>query len=70
MAPPAPCMARKVTIHASAALPVGVKPHSADAPANTMTPSTTIFVCPTVSARRPPNANNAARDNKYTLTAH
>ena len=45
-APPAPWTARKVTIHASARLPLGVRPHNADAPAKTITPITTIFVCP------------------------
>ena len=63
-------MARNSTIQASARLPVGVSPHSADAPANTMTPRMTIFLCPTVSARRPPKAKNAASVSRYALTAH
>ena len=60
IAPPAPCTARNATSHASAAPPVGVAPHSADAPAKMITPSTTIRRCPAMSARRPPNANSAA----------
>ena len=43
-----------MTIQASAAPPAGVRPQSAEDPANTMTPSTTIFLWPTVSASRPP----------------
>jgi hypothetical protein len=43
MAPPTPWTARKNTIQASARLPLGVSPHSADAPANTITPSVTIL---------------------------
>ncbi len=42
IAPPAPWITRKVTIHASARLPLGVSPHIAEAPANTITPSVTI----------------------------
>ena len=64
MAPPAPWMARKVTIQGSAMLPTGVRPHIADAPAKTMTPITTILRWPTVSASRPPNAKSAARANR------
>jgi hypothetical protein len=64
IAPPTPCTARNSTIHASARLPLGVSPHSAEAAANTMTPSVTIFRCPTVSASRPPNANSAASDSR------
>jgi hypothetical protein len=60
IAPPAPCRARKVTSHTSAIPPCGVRPHSADAAANTMTPNVTILRCPSVSARRPPKANSAA----------
>ena len=60
IAPPAPCSARNATSHASAAPPCGVAPHSADAPAKRITPRTTIFRCPCVSARRPPKANSAA----------
>ena len=59
-APPRPCTARNVTSHASAALPRGVAPHSADAPAKMITPSTTIVRWPGVSASRPPKANSAA----------
>ena len=47
MAPPAPWTTRKVTIHASARLPLGVSPHMVEARAKTMTPSTTIFLWPT-----------------------
>ena len=60
IAPPAPWITRNVTSHASAALPRGVAPHSADAPAKMITPSTTIRRCPAMSASRPPNANKAA----------
>ncbi len=61
MAPPKPWTARKVISHASARLPVGVRPQQAEAPAKTTTPSTTILRWPTVSASRPPKAKNAAR---------
>ncbi len=64
IAPPAPWTTRKVTIHASAMLPLGVSPHIAEAAAKTTTPSVTILRCPTVSARRPPNANSAASDSR------
>ncbi len=64
MAPPAPWTTRKVTIHASAALPLGVRPHMADAPAKTKTPSTTMRRWPRVSASRPPKANSAASDRR------
>ena len=64
IAPPAPCTTRKVTIHASARLPLGVSPHSAEAVAKMITPSVTIFVWPSVSASRPPNANSAASDSR------
>jgi hypothetical protein len=60
IAPPRPCRARNATSHASAALPRGVAPHNADAPAKTITPSTTILRWPCVSARRPPKAKKAA----------
>jgi hypothetical protein len=70
MAPPAPCTARNVTSHASAAPPRGVAPHSADAPAKIITPSTTIRRCPAMSASRPPNANSAASVSRYALIAH
>ncbi len=70
IAPPAPCRTRNVTIHASATLPVGVSPHIADAAAKRITPSVTILRWPTVSARRPPNANSAANDSRYAFTAH
>ncbi len=59
-APPAPCTARNVISHASAAPPAGVAPHSADAPAKMITPITTIRRCPTMSPSRPPKANRAA----------
>ena len=64
IAPPKPWTARKITIHASAKLPFGVSPHSAEAPANTMMPSVTIFLWPTVSASRPPKAKNALSDSR------
>ncbi len=60
IAPPAPWTAQKATSHASAAPPLGVAPHNADAPAKMITPSTTIRRCPAMSARRPPKANRAA----------
>ena len=64
IAPPAPWSARKVTIQASAMLPFGVSPHIAEAAAKTITPITTIFVCPTVSASRPPKAKSAASESR------
>ena len=70
IAPPAPCATRNATIHASARLPFGVSPHSADAPANTATPRITIRLWPTVSASRPPKAKSAASERRYALTAH
>src|SRR6516162_2154529 len=70
IAPPAPCTARNATSHASAAPPLGVRPHSADAPAKMITPSTAIRRCPAMSARRPPNANSAASVSRYALIAH
>jgi len=60
IAPPAPCSARDATSQASAALPLGVALHSAEAPAKMITPSTTILRCPAMSASRPPKANRAA----------
>ena len=54
MAPPRPWMARKVTIHASARPPLGVRPHMAEAPAKMRIPTTVIRRWPRVSARRPP----------------
>jgi len=59
-APPTPCNARKPISHASASPLLGVRPHNADAAAKITTPITTMRQCPTVSARRPPNANSAA----------
>ncbi len=58
-AAPTPWMTRKVTIQASAADPVGVAPQSAEAAANTTTPTSTIVRWPTMSASRPPRANSA-----------
>ena len=49
-------------IQASARLPVGVSPHSVEAAAKITTPVTATFRWPTVSARRPPKAKNAASD--------
>ena len=64
IAPPAPWITRNATIHPSARLPFGVRPHSAEEPAKTTTPSVTIVRWPTVSARRPPNANSAASESR------
>ncbi len=64
MAPPRPWTARKVTIHASAMPPLGVRPHRAEAPAKMITPSVAIFRWPTVSAKRPPKAKNAASESR------
>jgi hypothetical protein len=64
MAPPRPWTARKVTIHASARPPLGVSPHMVELAAKMMTPSTAIFRWPSVSARRPPKAKNAASDSR------
>jgi len=60
MAPPAPWSARKATSQASAAEPLGVKPHRAEEAAKMITPRTTMERWPTVSARRLPKANRAA----------
>ena len=60
----APCTTRKKMIQASPALPVGVAPHSADAVANPITPISTIFRCPAMSASRPPNANRADSESR------
>src|SRR6516164_11547607 len=70
IAPPAPWSARNATSHASAAPPDGVAPHSAEAAAKMITPSTTILRCPAMSASRPPNANSAASVSRYALIAH
>ena len=51
-------------IQASAPEPVGVAPQSAEAVANTATPTSTIRRCPAMSARRPPNANRAESDSR------
>ncbi len=64
IAPPAPCTTRKATIHASARLPFGVSPHSAEAVAKMITPIVTILVWPSVSASLPPKANSAASDSR------
>jgi hypothetical protein len=64
IAPPSPWTARKITIQASANDPFGVSPHSAEAAANTITPSVTILRWPIVSASRPPNAKNALSDSR------
>ena len=64
MAPPNPWTARKVTIHASARLPLGVSPHKLEAPAKMMTPRVAIFRWPRVSARRPPKAKKAASERR------
>lgn len=65
IAPPTPCTTRNATIHASAALPLGVSPHSADAPANTITPSVTIFRWP-CGVGQPP-AEGEQRGQRYQV---
>ncbi len=64
IAAPAPWMTRKVISHASAILPSGVAPHSAEAPANTTIPMRTMRRLPLMSAMRPPNANSAASESR------
>ena len=59
-AAPAPSITRKVMIHASASLPSGVAPQSADATVKMMTPTNSIVRWPTMSEIRPPKANSAA----------
>ena len=59
-----PCRARNVTIQASAALPLGVSPHSVEVAANPMMPMSTMRLAPTTSANRPPRAKPAARVNR------
>ena len=51
-------------IQASAALPSGVAPHSADAVAKTITPITTIRRWPRMSAIRPPKAKSAESESR------
>ena len=63
-AAPRPWRARKVMSHHSAAPPIGVRPFMAEAAANTTVPSSTIFLWPTMSPRRPPKANRAARESR------
>lgn len=60
----APWTTRNVMIQASAAPPVGVAPHSAEAVAKPTTPITTIRRCPAMSASRPPNANSADSERR------
>jgi hypothetical protein len=43
IAPPRPWTTRKATSHVSAIPPLGVAPHSAEAPAKTITPRVTIL---------------------------
>ena len=47
-------------IQASAKDPLGVNPHSAEAPAKPMMPINTTRLEPQTSASRPPSANPAA----------
>ena len=60
----APCTTRKKIIHASPMSPVGVAPQSPDATAKPTTPTMTIVLWPTMSERRPPNANSADSDSR------
>ena len=64
IAAPAPWITRKVIIQASAPEPVGVAPQSAEAVANTTTPTSTMRRCPAMSASRPPSANSAESDSR------
>jgi hypothetical protein len=64
MAPPRPWTARKVTIHASARLPLGVSPHRVELTAKMTTPRTAILRWPRVSAKRPPKAKKAANESR------
>jgi len=57
-------------IHASASEPLGVAPHSAEAPANPVIPISTMRLDPMTSANRPPNAKPAARARMYPFTTH
>ena len=70
IAAPAPWITRKKIIQASAMSPVGVAPHSAEAPANMITPIVTMRRCPAMSARRPPRANSADSESRYAFTIH
>ena len=63
-APPAPCTTRKVTIHASAIPPLGVRPHMTDAPVKTITPRTHMRRWPKMSDNRPPRAKRAAKERR------
>ena len=64
IAAPAPWITRKTMIQASAAEPVGVAPHIAEAPAKITIPSSTMLRCPAMSAIRPPNANSADSESR------
>ena len=63
-AAPAPSTTRKVMIQASASLPSGVAPQSAEATVKMMTPTISIVRWPTMSEIRPPKANSAARASR------
>ena len=56
--------------HASAMLPVGVRPHSAEVNAKPTTPATSTRRRPNTSASFPPNAKSADSDNRYPLITH
>ena len=58
---PTPWRTRKVTSQGTAMLPLsGTRPHISEAPANKMTPETTIRLWPRMSPSRPPRATKAA----------
>ena len=64
IAAPAPWITRNTIIQTSPASPVGVAPHSAEAPAKTITPIVTMRRCPAMSASRPPRANSADSESR------
>ncbi len=60
----APWITRHATIQASAALPVGVNPHAAEAIAKPHTPITSTVRRPSTSASLPPKANSAESESR------
>ena len=66
----APWSTRNPMIHVAAMLPLGVKPHAAEATANPITPRTTIRRRPSTSPSLPPKANSADSASRYPLITH
>ena len=60
----APWITRKVIIHGSARLPVGVSPQKAEVTAKPTTPITTMRRRPSTSPSLPPNAKSADSESR------